>query len=686
MAENPFFAPSDLPYQLPPFERIREEHYLPAFERGMAEQLAEVEAIASSDEAPTFENTIVALERSGRILDRVSAVFFNKTSSDTDPGVQEIQQEITPRLAKHADAIHLNRALFARVKALYEARDELGLAEDERWLLERYHTDFVRAGAELDDAAQERLRALNEELSTLATTFQQNLMSDTNARAIVVDDAAELDGLSPDAVRAAAETARERGLEGKYVLTLVLPTGQPALAELIDRGLRERIHAASVGRGLRDNAALVVRIARLRAERARLLGYPTHADYVVADQTAPSAQAVTEMLGKLTAPAVANAHREAAALDEQAGFEVKAWDWAFYAEKVRKARYDIDAAAMRPYFELERVLRDGVFHAASRLYGLRFTERPDLPGYHPDVRVFEVHDADGSELGLFLADHYARASKRGGAWMNSLVKQSHLLGTRPVVVNNLNIVKPPPGEPTLLTFDEVNTMFHEFGHALHGLFSNVRFPRFSGTAVPRDFVEYPSQVNEMWAVWPEVLANYARHHETGEPMPQHLVDRMLESRRFNQGYATVEYLAASLLDWAWHTIDADEVQGEVQGEIDGEVQGEDTGTVEEFEARALREAGLALDRIPPRYRSTYFAHIFFGGYSAGYYSYIWSEVLDADSVEWFKENGGLLRENGDRFRRELLSKGGSVDAMTAFRAFRGREPRLEPLLERRGLL
>ena len=673
VAENPFFAPSDLPYQLPPFERIREEHYLPAFERGMAEQLAEVEAIASSPEPPTFENTIVALERSGRVLDRVSAVFFNKVSADADPGIQRIQKEITPKLAKHADAIHLNRALFARIKALYEARDELGLAPDERWLLERYHTDFVRAGAELDETDAERLRKINEELSTLSTAFQQNLLNDTNERAVVVDDVALLDGLSPEAVRAAAETARERGLDGRYVIGLVLPTQQPALAELTDRALRERIHNASVGRGLRDNAELVARIVRLRAERARLLGYANHAEYVVADQTAPSTRAVAEMLGKLVAPAVANAHREAAALDEMAGFEVQAWDWAFYAEKVRKARYDVDAAAMRPYFELERVLRDGVFHAASRLYGLRFVERPDLPGYHPDVRVFEVFDADGTGLGLFLADYYARPSKRGGAWMNSLVKQSHLLGTRPVVVNNLNIVKPPPGEPTLLTFDEVNTMFHEFGHALHALFSDVRFPRFSGTAVPRDFVEYPSQVNEMWATWPEVLANYARHHETGEPMPQELVDRMLAGRRFNQGYATVEYLAASLLDWAWHTIDVDTDPAEY-------------ADVEAFEARALREAGVALERVPPRYRSTYFAHIFFGGYSAGYYSYIWSEVLDADSVEWFKENGGLRRENGDRFRRELLSKGGSVDAMEAFRAFRGRDPRLEPLLERRGLL
>ncbi|WP_405141140.1 M3 family metallopeptidase [Sphaerisporangium sp. NBC_01403] len=664
MTENPFFVPSALPYELPPFAEIREEHYAPAFERGMAEQLAEVEAIAGSADPPTFDNTVAALERSGRLLYRVSTVFFNQASSDTNPAVQAIQKDVTPKLAQHSDAIHLNTRLFARIKAISAA----GLDAEQRWLLERYVTDFVRAGAELGPADQERLRGLNEELSTLSTQFEQNLLADTNASAIVVEDAAELDGLSEDSIRAAAETAKSRGLEGKYVLTLVLPTGQPVLTELTNRDLRERIHKASTERGLRDNAELVVRMAKLRADRAALLGYASHAAYVVADQTAPGTEAVTEMLGKLTPAAVANAHREAGELRETAGFDIEAWDWSFYAEKVREARYAIDSRQMRPYFELDRVLRDGVFHAAHELYGLNFSERSDLVGYHPDVRVFEVSDEDGSPLGLFLGDFYARESKRGGAWMNSLVKQSRLDGTRPVVVNNLNIVKPPAGEPTLMTFDQVNTMFHEFGHALHGLFSAVQFPRFSGTAVPRDFVEYPSQVNEMWAVWPEVLANYARHHETGEPMPQDLVDRMLEAQKFNQGFETVEYLAATLLDWAWHTVDGE------------------PGDPLEFESRALREANVDLPLVPPRYRSTYFAHIWAGGYSAGYYSYIWSEILDADTVEWFKENGGLSRENGDTFRRELLSRGGSVDAMTAFRSFRGRDPHLSPLLERRGLL
>ncbi|WP_248958162.1 M3 family metallopeptidase [Sphaerisporangium perillae] len=664
MTENPFFAPSALPYRLPPFAQIREEHYAPAFERGMAEHLAEVEAIAGSAEPPTFDNTVAALERSGQLLTRVSTVFFNQASSDTNPTVQEIQKDVTPELTKHSDAIHLDRRLFARIKALQA--DDLDV--EERWLLDRYITDFVRAGAELEPQDQERLKALNEELSTLSTRFEQNLLAATNAAAIVVEDVAELDGLSEDGIKAAAETAKSRGLDGKYVLTLVLPTGQPALAELTDRALRERIHRASTERGLAENSELVVRMAKLRAERAALLGYASHAEYVVADQTAPDTRAVTEMLAKLTPAAVANAHREAEELREEAGFDLEAWDWSFYSEKVREARYAIDSRQMRPYFELNRVLRDGVFHAARELYGITFTERSDLVGYHPDVRVFEVSEEDGSPLGLFLGDFYARASKRGGAWMNSLVRQSVLEDTRPVVVNNLNIVKPPAGEPTLMTWDQVNTMFHEFGHALHGLFSAVRFPRFSGTAVPRDFVEYPSQVNEMWATWPEVLANYARHHETGEPMPQDLVDRMLEARKFNQGYATVEYLAATLLDWAWHTLD------------------EEPEDAQEFESRALRNANVDLPLVPPRYRSTYFAHIWAGGYSAGYYSYIWSEVLDADTVEWFKENGGLTRENGDTFRRELLSKGGSIDAMTAFRNFRGRDPRIEPLLERRGLL
>ncbi|MEV7806195.1 M3 family metallopeptidase [Microbispora sp. NPDC088329] len=656
-AANPFLSPSALPYGLPPFQEIREEHYAPAFEQGMAEHLAEVEAIAENPESPTFENTIEALEKSGALLDRVSAVFFNQASSDSTSGVQEIQKDVTPKLAKHADAIHLNAKLFARIQAV-EAADE-----EQRWLLKRYVTDFTRAGATLGPQDQSRLREINERLSALGTAFQQNLLADTNERAVVVEDAAELDGLSQDAIQALADQAGERGLDGKYLISLVLPTGQPALAELTNRSLRERIHRASVGRGA-ANAELIKEMAVLRRERARLLGYENHAEYVLADQTAGTTQAVTEMLERLVPPAVANARKEQADLEEIAGHPIQPWDWAFYSEKVRKARYDIDSRRMRPYFELNTVLERGVFNAASRLYGVTFHERPDLYGYHPEVRVFEVRDEDDSPLGLFLGDFHARASKRGGAWMNSLVRQSGLEGTRPVVVNNLNIVK---GEPTLLTFDEVNTMFHEFGHALHGLFSDVRYPRFSGTAVPRDFVEYPSQVNEMWATRPEILAEYARHHETGEPMPQDLVDRMLETQKFNQGFATLEYLAATLLDWAWHTA------------YDGEQD------VEEFERRALREAGVDLPTVPPRYRSTYFAHIWAGGYSAGYYSYIWSEVLDADTVEWFDENGGLRRENGDTFRRSLLSRGGSLDSMTAFRDFRGRDPEITPLLDRRGL-
>ncbi|MDF5753359.1 M3 family metallopeptidase [Spongiactinospora sp. TRM90649] len=664
MTANPFYTPSDLPYHLPPFELIGEEHYLPAFERGMVEQLAEVAAITADPEPPTFDNTVAALERSGQVLDRVSTVFFNQVSSDSTPGIREIQKEVTPRLAKHSDTIRLDPALFARIKKLYDARDTL--APDEAWLLTRYHTDFVRAGAKLSEADKKRLMELNDELSRLGTTFEQNLLAETNAATVVVDDAALLDGISAES---AAETAKARGLTDKYAISLVLPTGQPDLGSLTDRGMRERLYKASIGRGGQANADIITRMARLRAERARLLGYADHADYVVADQTAPSPQAVTDMLATLVPPAVANAHAEAEALQAEAGFALEPWDWAFYAEKVRNARFDLDTARMRPYFELDRVLRDGVFHAAGKLYGLSFTERPDLRGYHPDVRVFEVFEEDGAPLGLFLGDFYARESKRGGAWMNSLVKQSHLMDEKPVVVNNLNIVKPPPGEPTLMTFNEVNTMFHEFGHALHGLFSDVRFPRFSGTSVPRDFVEYPSQVNEMWAVWPEILVNYARHHETGEPMPQAMVDRMIEAERFNQGFATVEYLAATLLDWAWHTEGGDS----------------EVTDWESFEQRALAQAGVDLPLVPPRYRSSYFAHIWASGYSAGYYSYIWSEVLDADTVEWFKENGGLLRRNGDTFRRELLSRGGSLDPMVAFESFRGRSPDIAPLLARRGL-
>ncbi|WP_344864838.1 M3 family metallopeptidase [Amycolatopsis ultiminotia] len=676
--DNPFAVPSELPYELPPFDRISEEHYRPAFEAGLAEHTTEIERIAGEQAEPTFDNTIAALERAGALLDRVSGTFFNLVGSDATEEIQAIQAELAPRLAAHSDAIHLDPRLFARIDALHRRRGELGLAPEELRLLERRHTDFRRAGAGLPDAEQEKLRALNEQLSSLQTRFAQNLLRDTNELAVVLDDAAELAGLDEGAVAAAASVAAERGLDGKYVLTLTLPTAQAALESLENRAVRERVFTASVSRGNRDNEfdnkAVVTEIVRLRAERAALLGYPNHASYVIEDETAKTLDAASGLLERLAPAAVANANVEAAELQRHLeadvpGATLQAWDWAFYAEKVRRERYDVDTAALRPYFELDRVLQDGVFFAANRLYGLTFTERHDLPKYRDEVRIFEVFDADGSGLGLFLMDYYARDSKRGGAWMNNFVDQSRLLGKRTVVVNVLNVSKPPAGEPTLLSLDQVRTSFHEFGHALHSLLSGVEFPAFSGTNVPRDFVEYPSQVNEMWLMWPEVLANYAKHHVTGEPLPAAQVAKLKDAEQYGEGFATTEYLAAALLDLAWHRIGP----------------GDRVDDVQRFETEALEKAGVALASIPPRYRTTYFNHVFASGYSAGYYSYIWSEVLDADTVQWFTENSGLKRENGDHFRSTLLGRGGSVDPMAAFEAFRGRAPEIEPLLTRRGL-
>ena len=680
MADNPFFAESPLPHQLPPFDRIDDAHYAPAFERGMADQIAEIEAIAGASEPPTFENTIVALERSGQLLNRVAATFFALSSADTNDAINAIRNEMAPRLAAHTDRMLLDAGLFARVEALYEQRDALGLDDESRRLVEEYYVDFVRAGARLSDAEKERMQEINARLAALSSRFTQNVLDEVNASAVVVESREELAGLSEGQVAAAVAAAEARDLEGRYVIPLLNTSGQPALASLEDRGLRERIARTSLARGSQggeyDNRGVITETARLRAERAAMLGYPNHAAYILERQTARTVDAVNERLASLAPPAVANAEREAADLQamaaaEGADIELAAWDWSYYTEKVRAERYAFDASQLRPYFEMDNVLENGVFFAANRLYGLTFEERPELPVYHPDVRVWEVFDAGGEPLGLFIGDFYARPSKRGGAWMNAYVSQSHLMETSPVVGNHLNVPKPPEGEPTLLTFDEVTTMFHEFGHALHGFFSDVRYPYFAGTSVPRDFVEYPSQVNEMWATWPEVLRNYAVHHETGEPMPADLLDRVLATQQFNQGFATTEYLAASLLDMAWHQLTADEVP--------------DAAGVEGFEAAALEAAGVALETVPPRYRSTYFSHIWSSGYSAGYYSYIWSEVLDADSVEWFKENGGLLRENGDHFRSTLLSKGGSVEALDLFRAFRGAEPDIGPLLVRRGL-
>ncbi len=679
--DNPFAAPSELPFGLPPFARIRTEHYLPAFEAGMTVQRAEIEAIATSSAPATVADTLEALERSGRLLQRVSQVFFNLTSSSATAELNEIEADVAPRLSAHSDAIYLDRRLFARVDALHARRDELEPGGEDQRLLDRYHKDFVRAGAGLDDAEQERLRAINAELAGLTTAFKNDLLADTVDLAVHVSDRAELDGLGEGEIAAAAEAAKGRGLEG-YLLTIGLPSGQPELESLTHRGLRERLHRASVSRGERGNAhdtrGTLTRIVALRAERAGLLGYTDHASYVIEDETAKTLPAVDAMLGGLIGPAVANARAEAAELEAALVADgesppLQPWDWAYYAGRVRAQRYSLDTAALRPYFELGRVVSDGIFFAANALYGLDFVRRTDLVGYDDDVQVYEVRTADGASRGLFLADWYTRDTKRGGAWMSTFVDQSHLLGDAPVVVINLNIPRPPDGQPTLLTLDELITAFHEFGHVLHGLLSDVHYPLLSGTNVPRDFVEFPSQVNEMWAYWPQVLANYAVHHRTGDRLDQAVIDALLAARSYGEGFSTTEYLAATLLDLAWHRLTPAEAAA----------LGPDD--VLRFEQDALQRNGIALDLIPPRYRSTYFAHIFSGGYSAGYYSYIWSEVLDADTVEWFTENGGLRRENGERFAERLLSRGGSVDPLAAFEAVRGRPPRIEPLLTRRGL-
>jgi len=676
-SENPFFNPSPLYFNYPQFDLIRNEHYLPAFERGIAEQLIEIEAIAEQDAAPTFENTILAMELSGQLLQRVSSVFYSLAGAHTNDDIQALQQELAPRMAAHDDSIVLNPLLFDRINTIYETRSEL--APESARLVEKYYVDFVRAGAALNPGQQERMRELNAQIALQRTLFSQNVLSEVNDLAIVVDSREELTGLDDTAIGAAAEEAQSRDLPGKFVIPLLNTSGQPALAKLQNRALRERILQTSLSRGSRggafDNREAISTILRLRAERAQLLGYDNHAQYVLEDETAGSVAAVNQRLAELAPPAVANARREAtdlqAQLEDSGGdFNLAAWDWDFYAEKLGVERFEFDDAQLRPYFELDNVLTNGLFFAAEQLYGISFQERTDLPVYQEDVRVFEVFDAVGTTLALFLGDYYARSSKRGGAWNTSYILQSNLMNTQAIMANHLNITEPIGNEATLLSFDEVNTLFHEFGHALHVMFSNVEYPYFSGTRVPRDFVEYPSQVNEMWATWPEVLANYAIHYQTGQPMPDELLDKVLSSQKFNQGFATTEYLSASILDQALHQLAPDKVP--------------DADQLMQFESEVLETAGVAMPEIPPRYRSTYFNHIM-GGYSAGYYSYIWSEVLDADSVEWFKENGGLRRQNGDHFRRTLLSRGASEDAMVLFRNFRGRDADIAPLLERRGL-
>lgn len=678
-ATNPLLLPSTLPYGLPDFAAIRPEHYMPAFREAFDEHLREVRAITAVRSMPTFENTVEALERSGELLDRVAHTFYTVSSADATPEIQAIDEELAPLMAAHTDAILLDAQLYWRISQVHDQLDDLGLDAEQRYLVQRHFREMTHAGAALDDDAKARLTGLNQRLSTLSTAFEKNLLNDTNELAVLFDDTADLDGLSPGELSAAARAAADRGEDGRYLVTLPLFSGHPYLASLTVRESRRRIMSASLARASRangnDNQAVLTEIVRLRAERAALLGYASHAAYVTADETAGSPDAVERMLRRLASPAARNAERERAALQEiidatePEPFELEAHDWAFYTEKVRQARYDIDTAALRPWFESERVLRDGVFYAATQLYGVTFTEREDLVAYHPGARVFEVHDADGTAVGLYVLDLYTRDSKRGGAWMNPIVSQSSLRGTLPVVVNNLNVSQPGDGQPTLLTLDEVTTLFHEFGHALHGLFARVTYPHFAGTNVFRDFVEFPSQVNEMWILWDEVLDHYARHHETDEPLDAAIVERLRATETFDQGHATSEYLAAAWLDQAWHRVP----------------DGSTPGDVAAFETAALEDIGLRNPVVPTRYSSTYFAHVFSGGYSAGYYSYIWSEVLDADTVEWFRENGGLTRENGDRFRQRLLGVGGAKDPLEAYRDFRGRDAEIAPLLARRGL-
>ena len=683
-AANPFFTESTLPLHYPAFDQIADSDFAPAFDAGMTQELAEIDAITNNPAAPTFDNTIIALENSGGILNRALTVFSALAGADTNDTRKALQTQYATRFAAHRDAIGLNGKLFERIAALYAQRNALGLDAEGVRLVERYYENFERGGARLSDADKAKVKAINSELAELGARFNLNVLNEVNSAYLVIDDVAELEGLSEGQIAATAEAAKARGLDGKYVIALLNTTGQPLMSNLANRALRQRLHEASINRGAKggefDNTALVSRIMTLRAEKAALMGQPNFAAYGLGNQTAKTPQAVNAMLGQLAPAAVANARREAADLQAmidaeqvaagQPSFQLQPWDWAYYTEKVRQAKYNFDESQLKPYFEIKTVLEDGVFFAAGKEFGLSFKQRTDLPVYHPDVTVYDVFNEDGSQLAIFLFDPYARASKRGGAWMNSYVSQSALTGNLPVVANHLNIPKPPAGQPTLLTWDEVTTTFHEFGHALHGMFSDVKYPSFSGTAVPRDFVEFPSQVNEMWSDEPSILANYARHHVSGQPMPQALLDKVVAAARFNQGFATTEYLGAAMLDQAWHQISADQVPA-----ADGVVA---------FERKALEDAGIYYAPVPPRYRTTYFSHIM-GGYSAGYYAYIWSEVLDANTQQWFKQNGGLTRANGEHFRKTLLSRGGSVDAMQIFRDFAGHEPQIEPLLEKRGL-
>ncbi|TCD05574.1 M3 family peptidase [Erythrobacteraceae bacterium CFH 75059] len=680
-----FARPSTLPMRAPDFRQIRDEEFLPAFDTAMRAHNVEIARIRDNPAAPTFDNTIVALETSGQMLNRVAAVFFALTGAHTNDTLDAVNTEIGPRLAAHSDAIQLDPKLFARVKAVYDNRAALNLDRESLRLLERTYENMVQAGAQLTDAQKEQVRAINAELSTLTTDFSQRVRAATVERAVVVEDRAQLAGLTEAEIAAAATAAQERGLAGRYVLALQNTTQQPILPNLENRALRERVHRASVNRadqgGPNDTRALIARIAQLRAQKAALFGERDWASYVMFDRMVREPQAALAFMNQMVPAIAATQRREAGVLNEKirqtgGNFTVQPWDWYRYAEMVRRERYSIDDNAVRPYFEINSVLENGVFHAANQMFGLTFAKRTDLPVYHPDVSTYTVFDQDGSELGIFYFDPYQRPSKRGGAWMSNFVDQSHLLGTKPVIYNVLNIPKAPEGEPQLVSFDNVVTMFHEFGHALHGFFADQRYASISGTATARDFVEYPSQLFEMPATDPAILANYARHYQTGQPIPADLIRRIEEAGRFNQGYDFGEVVAAALLDMRWHALSPEQAAAITTPE-----------QVDAFERQALAELGLETELVPPRYRSNYFNHIFSSpeGYSAGYYSYLWTQMLDHDSREWLRQNGGLTRANGQRWRDTVLSRGGTMDYLEMYRNFTGREPNVRPLLEARGL-
>ena len=678
-ADGPFAVASTLPFQAPRFDIIRDGDYQPALEQGMEEQIAEIERIADNPAAPTFDNTIVAMERSGRMLDRVSQAFFGVAQADTDDALQAVQKAEAPRLAQHQDAIYLNPKLFARVQAIYAARGTASLDPEQSQLLEVYHQQFIHAGAQLSDVDKVRLRTLNTQLSTLETAFQQKLLAAGKAGALVVPDKARLAGLDEAALAVATRAARDRHLDGSWVLTLQNTTQQPVLEPLEDRATRQALFEQSWTRTEKNDANdtrdTIATIAQLRAQKAALLGYPNYAAYVLFDQMAGTPDAVQRFLARLVPATAAEQRREAADIAQAIrssgqDFSPKPWDWEHYAEQVRRARLDFDEAAVKPYFELDTVLQDGVFFAANKLYGITFRKRTDIPVYQPDIRTYEVFDHDGSPLGLAYFDYFKRDNKSGGAWMSTFVTQSTLLNTRPVIYNVANFPKPSPGQPALISFEDVTTMFHEFGHGLHGLFAAETYPTLAGTNVARDFVEFPSQFNEHWALDPTVFAHYARNYKTGAAMPQPLVDKIRKAAKFNQGYALGEVVAASTLDMDWHSLPASAARQDV----------------DRFEADALARSGLDTDDVPPRYRSSYFQHIWSNGYAAGYYAYLWTEMLDDAAFAWFTAHGGLTRANGQHFRDTILSRGHTAEYGAMFRAFNGRDADIEPMLRHRGLV